>query len=254
MTENERYTERVRDAFEKFLISNFVEYKPYSIGDDRIIADAKDRSIVNYNGGFLQLVQSFASILTIEGFANMEYNGTKFKQLILKSSDEKMVRMNYSDFLYYNSFYKGKGNLSHFGYDYDDSNARYVNLLDGKLIDPDKLAANTDSQILMGYRFNTVNKRGSLRTCYRLYSLSGNEKLDADIIRAQILRAQALSLLIAAKYTILCMPTNNGERICPYMYDITKDEGSKYVSRIRTKLHEIEQSLREHGLSYEYSI
>lgn len=254
MTENERYTQRVRDAFEKFLVSKFIEYKPYSISDDRIIADAKDRSIVNYDGGFLQLVQSFASILTIEGFADMEYNGNKFKQLILKSSDGKLVRMNYSDFQYYTSFYKGKENLSHFGYDYDDTNARYVNLLDGKLIDPDKLATNTDSQILMGYRFNTVNKRGSLRTCYRLYSLSGNEKLDADIIRDQILRAQALSLLIAAKYPILCMPTNNGERICPYMYDITKEEGAKYVSCIRTKLHEIEQSLREQGLSYEYSI
>lgn len=254
MSNEERYRERVKDAFDKFLVSPFIEYKPYSMSDEAIIADAKERSIVNYDGGFLQLVQSFASILTIEGFADMEYNGTKFKQLILKSSDGKMVRMNYSDFLYYNSFYKGKGNLSHFGYDYDDSNARYINLLDGKLIDPDKLAANTDSQILMGYRFNTVNKRGSLRTCYRLYSLSGNEKLDADIIRTQILRAQALSLLIAAKFPILCMPTNNGERICPYMYDITKEEGGKYTSCLRTKLHEIEQSIREHGLSYEYSI
>lgn len=102
MTENERYTQRVRDAFEKFLVSKFIEYKPYSISDDRIIADAKDRSIVNYDGGFLQLVQSFASILTIEGLADMEYNGNKFKQLILKSSDGKLVRMNYSDFQYYN--------------------------------------------------------------------------------------------------------------------------------------------------------
>ena len=62
MTENERYTERVRDAFENFLVSKFIEYKPFSITADRIIADAKDRSIINYDGGLLQWMQSFASI------------------------------------------------------------------------------------------------------------------------------------------------------------------------------------------------
>lgn len=254
MTENERYTERVRDAFENFLVSKFIEYKPFSITDDRIIADAKDRSVVNYNGGFLQLVQSFASILTIKGLADMEYNGNKFKQLILRSSDSKLIKINYSDFQYYNSFYKGKEDSSHFGYDYDDTNARYVNLFDGKLIDPDKLASNIDRQILMGYRFNTVNRYGSMRTCYRLYSLSGNEKPDADVIRRQILRAQALSLLIAAKYPVLCMPTNNGESISPSMYDITKEEGAQFASKIRAKLSEIERLLSKHSLTYEYSI
>lgn len=63
MTENERYTERVRDAFENFLVSKFIEYKPFSITDDRIIADAKDRSIMNYDGGLLQWMQSFVSIM-----------------------------------------------------------------------------------------------------------------------------------------------------------------------------------------------
>ena len=74
MTENERYPERVRDAFENFLVSKFIEYKPFSITDDRIIADAKDRSIINYDGGLLQWMQSFVSIMTVEGSADMEYN------------------------------------------------------------------------------------------------------------------------------------------------------------------------------------
>lgn len=93
-----------------------------------------------------------------------------------------------------------------------------------------------------------------MRTCYRLYSLSGNEKPDADIIRRQILRAQALSLLIAAKYPVLCMPTNNGESISPSMYDITKEEGAQFASKIRAKLSEIERLLSKHSLTYEYSI
>lgn len=162
MTKSKQYTNRIRDAFENFLVSKFIEYKPFSITDDRIIADAKDRSNVNYDGGFLQLVQSLASILKIKGLADVEYNGNKFKQLILMSSNGKLMRMNYSDFQYYNSFYKGKEDPYHFGYDYDDTNARYVNLLDGKLIDPDELASNSNSQVLMGYRFNTVNRYGSL--------------------------------------------------------------------------------------------
>lgn len=254
MTENERYTERVRDAFENFLVSKFIEYKPFSITDDRIIADAKDRSIINYDGGLLQWMQSFVSIMTVEGSADMEYNGNKFKQLILKASDGNLLRVNYSDFQYYTSFYKGRENSTQFGYDYDDSNSRYINLLDGKLIDPDSLAANVGAQILMGYRFNTVNRYGKLRTCYRFYSLSGTTELDAKKIRDQILRAQALSLLIAAKYPVLCLPSYNRENLHPYMYDITKETGTQYATRIRTKLREIEQVLREHGLTYEYSI
>lgn len=252
MTKQERYIERVRNAYENFLVSKFIEYKPFSMSDDRVIADAKERSIINYDGGLMQWMQSFVSIYTVEGAVDMEYNGNNFKRLILKSSNGTQLGINFSDFQCYNSFYKGKEDSSNFGYDYDDTNARYVNLLDGKLIDPDKLASNIGSQILMGYRFNTVNRYGSMRICYRLYSLSGNEKLDADIIRRQILRAQALSLLIAAKYPVLCMPTNNGES--PYMYDITKEEGIQFASKIRAKLSEIEQSLRAHGLTYEYSI
>lgn len=43
MTENERYTQRVRDAFENFLVSRFIEYKPYFMSDEVIVTDAKER-------------------------------------------------------------------------------------------------------------------------------------------------------------------------------------------------------------------
>ena len=38
------------------------------------------------------------------------------------------------------------------------------------------------------------------------------------------------------------------------MYDITKEIGSQYTSKIRAKLYEVEQTLREHGLTYEHTI
>lgn len=41
MSNEERYRERVKDAFDKFLVSPFIEYKPYSMSDEAIIADAK---------------------------------------------------------------------------------------------------------------------------------------------------------------------------------------------------------------------
>lgn len=66
MTEQERYTERVREAFEKFLISSFIEYDPYSVDDERIISDAKNRSDIKYDGGRLQWMQSFASIFIFQ--------------------------------------------------------------------------------------------------------------------------------------------------------------------------------------------
>lgn len=254
MTEKEVYAKRVKKAFENFIVSKFIEYKPFLISDDRIIADAKGRSRLNYNGGRLQWIQSFASIWTIEGFSDMEYNGNKFKQLILKSIDNKLRRINFSDFQYYASFYKGKEDPSQFGFDCDDSNARYINLLDDKPISPELLACNVDDLILMGYDFNTVNRYKSLRTCYRLYSLSGNDELNAEKIRGQILRAQAFSLLLAAKYPVLCIPSYNGERLYPYMYEITKEIGAQYSNQIRAKLQEIEKELREHKLTYEYSI
>lgn len=254
MSNEERYRERVKDAFENFLVSRFIEYKPYFMSDEVIITDAKDRSNINFDGGRLRWMQSFASIYTIEGAADMEYNGFNFKQLILKSSKGQQIRINFSDFHYHNSFYTGKDDSSKFGYDYDDTNARYINILDGKLVSPETLAQNVESPILLGYDFNTVNRYRKLRTCRRLYSLTDDLKTDAEIIRKQILGAQAIALLIAAKYPVLCLPSYNRENIYLYMYDITKEIGSQYTSKIRAKLYEVEQTLRKHGLTYEHSI
>lgn len=254
MSNEERYRERVKDAFENFLVSPFIEYNPYSMSDEAIVADAKERSNINFDGGRLQWMQSFASICTIEGVADMEYNGNNFKQLILKSSNGQQIRINFPDFHYYNSFYTGNDDSSTYGYDYDDTNARYINIRDGKLISPETLAHKIGSQILLGHDFNTVNRYRKLRTCRRMYSLTDDLKTDAEIIRKQILRAQAIALLIAAKYPVLCLPSYNRENIYPYMYDITKEVGSQYTSRIRAKLYEVEQTLREHGLTYEHTI
>lgn len=254
MGEQDRYRERVRNAFEKFLVSNFIEYKPYSVNDVCIIEDAKDRSVVNYDGGLLQWMQSFASIVTIEGAKDMEYNGNNFKQLLLKAKDGNLIRINYSDFEYYTSLYKGKEDSARFGYDYDESNAHYVSLLDTQRVSPDSLASKIGSPILMGYNFNTVNRFGKLRSCHRLYSLSGDNALDAEKIRGQILRAQAFALLMAAKYPVLCLPSYNHESLSPYMYDITKEIGTQFAPQLRAKLHAIELALKEKCLSYEYNI
>lgn len=254
MEEQERYRERVRNAFEKFLVSNFIEYKPYSLRDECIIEDAKERSVVNYDVGLLQSMQSFASIVTIEGAQYMEYNGNNFKQLLLKSRDGNLIRINYSDFEYYTSLYKGPEGQYLWEHNYDDSNAHFVNLLDTQRISPDSLAGDKGSQILMGYNFNTVNRFGKLRKCHRLYSFSGNIEVDAEKIRRQILRAQAFALLMASKYPVLCLPSYNYEILFPYMYDITKEEGAQFVHQLRMKLHEIELSLKEKGLTYEHNI
>lgn len=254
MTEQDIYRERVEEAFEKFLVSPFIEYKPYSMDDDRIIADAKERSMINYDGGLLQWMQSFAAIYTVENAVDMEYNGNCFKQLLLKASDGSLLRINFSDFKYYTSFYKGKENSETFGYDYDDSNARYINLLDDKLASPDSIVREMGYQFLLGYHFNTVNRYGKLRICHRLYSLTSSNEIDAAIIRRQILRAQAFALLVAAKYPVLCYPCYNRENIYPYMYDLTREIGSLFKTKLRFKLYEVEQALRKYGLTYEHSI
>ena len=38
------------------------------------------------------------------------------------------------------------------------------------------------------------------------------------------------------------------------MYEITKEVGAIYAPQLRAKLHEVEQSLLEHGLTYENSL
>lgn len=43
MSNEERYRERVKDAFENFLVSRFIEYKPYFMSDEVIVTDAKER-------------------------------------------------------------------------------------------------------------------------------------------------------------------------------------------------------------------
>lgn len=254
MTEQEMFRERVREAFEKFLVSDFIEYKPYSVSNDCIINDAIERSIVNYDGGLLQWMQSFVAIYTIEGAQDMEYNGTRFKQLLLRSKDGKIIRINYSDFQYYNSFYKGKQDSTCFGYEYDELNAHCVNLLDTQRVSPDSLANQSGNRIVLGYYFNTVNKYNSLRTCYRFYSLRGDNALDSEMIRIQILRAQAFAILVAAKYPVLCLPSYNREQLYPYMYDITIEVGIQYHQKLMAKLNEVEQILKGKGLTYERNI
>lgn len=254
MTDQERYEQRVKEAFEKFLTSSFIEYTPYSMDDERIISDAKERSNVTYDGGRLQWMQSFASIYTIEGARPMEYNGKHFKQLLLEPLKGKTLAINFSDFNYYNSFYNGEHDKYRWDYKFDESNARYVNTVNNQPVIPESLAAQAGSNILNGYSFPTVNKFGKLRTCHRFYSLSGDMERDTNTIRRQILRAQAFALLIAAKYPVLCLPSHNFEHLESYMYDITKEVGSQFAQRIRAKLSEVVQSLNEHGLTYENNI
>lgn len=254
MTDQGRYEQRVREAFEKFLVSPFIEYAPYSMDDERVIFDARERSDVNYNGGRLQWMQSFASIYTIEGARPMEYNGKHFKQLLLKPLNGKTVGINFSDFNYYNSFYNGEHDTYRWDYKFDESNARYVNTVNNQPVIPESLAAQAGSYILNGYSFPTVNKYGKLRTCYRFYSLSGDMERDANTIRRQILRAQAFALLLAVKYPVLCLPSYNFEHLESYMYDITKEVGSQFAQRIKAKLSEVVQSLNEHGLTFENNI
>lgn len=249
-----RYEQRVKESFEKFLISPFIEYDPYSMDDERIISDAKERSDVKYDGGRLQWMQSFASIYTIEGARPMEYNGTHFKQLLLKPLNGKIVGINFSDFNYYNSFYDGEHDSYRWEYKFDESNAQFINTVNNQPVIPESLAAQAGSNILKGYSFPTVNKFGKLRTCYRFYSLCGDAKRGANTIRRQILRAQAFALFLAAKYPVLCLPSYNFEQIEPFMYDITKKIGSQYSQRLRVRLSEVERALNEHGLTYEHNI
>lgn len=254
MTDQEHYRQRVIETFDNFLVSPFIEYKPYSKTDEEIIQDAKHRSSINYDGGRLCWAQSFASIVTIEGIRDMEYNGKDFKQLLLKSENGNIRSINFSDFHYYNSLYKGKDDLSRFGFEYDASNAKYVNLIDTQTVNPEILANKVGCKILIGYSFNTVNSFEKMRTCFRFYSLKADEASDAKIIREQILRAQAFILLLAIKYPALCLPSYNRENIYPYMYEITQEIGIQYASQLKDKLHEVEKSLHEHGLNYENSI
>lgn len=254
MTEQERYEQRVKEAFEKFLISPFIEYDPYSMDDERIIFDAKERSDIKYDGGRLQWMQSFASICTIEGARPMEYNGKYFKQLLLRPLNGKTVGINFSDFSYYTSFYNGEHESYSWEYRFDESNTRFINTLNNQLVIPEYLASQAGTNILKGYSFPTVNKYGKLRRCYRFYFLNGDVKHDANTIRRQILRAQAFALLLVVKYPVLCLPSYNFEHIESYMYDITKEIGSKFAQRIRAKLSDVVRDLNERGLTYENNI
>jgi len=254
MDEQERYKERVRNAFEKFLTSSFIEYAPYSINDERIISEAKERSAISYDGGRLQGMQSFVSVVTIEGAKDLEWAGKEFTSLFLKSINGKTIRVNYTDFRYKNSFYNGDYDKYHWNYKFDESNARFINYLNDRIVNPDEIASKAGNQILLGYSFLTVNRFKKLRSCYRFYTLTGNVEEDANIIRKQILRAQAFALLLAAKYPVLCLPSYNFEHIESYMYDITKEVGSQYSQRLRIKLSEVERALNEYGLTYEHNI
>lgn len=224
------------------------------MNDDRIISDAEDRSDINYNGGRLQWMQSFASIYTIEGARPMEYNGKHFKQLLIKPLNSKTIGINYSDFQYHTSFYNGEHESYRWEYDFDEVNATFINAVNNQSVIPESIASQVGSKILKGYSFSIVNKYRKLRTCYRFYSLCGDVEQDANTIRRQVIRAQAFALLLAAKYPVLCLPSYNFEHIYPYMYDITKEIGSQYTQRLRIKLSEVERALNGHGLTYEHNI
>lgn len=254
MNEQERYKKRVEKAFEDFLESKFIEYQPFSVSDEQIIYDARERSVAKYDGGLLQKMQNFSSVYTIEGAQKMEYNGNDFTTLLLKSLNGEISRINFSDFRYYSSLYKGRTDFSSFGYTFDSANAHYINLLNTKLVNPEHLANNSGAQILLGYEFSVVNRYGKLRKCCRLFSLNEDIEQNADIIRRQVLRAQAFSLLLVAKYPVLALPCYNREHVSPYMYDITREIGSLYVTKLRAKLYEVERALRERNLSYEYNL
>jgi len=243
------YAERINKAFDEFINHGFINYSPWRKSDDEVITDAEGRSVKNpSNCGFMQDSQNFASIYTIGESKTLDYNGNQFNCFFLRPMEGKPIRLNFSDFKYGRSLDMFRGECFP---SYNSRNANYANTVNDKIVEPyyDTMGQK-GQQILVGYWFDTINAFDSRRPCYRLYTLTGNLRKDAEITRKQILRAQAYTLSTLARFPFKGVDYNNG-CVGAEHYNIAEEQISQKMVQIRTKLYEIENELHKRGLSYE---
>lgn len=249
MISNEAYAERIKTTFDEFINEGFINYSPWEKSDEEVINDAHQRSTIFKSGELMNDCQSFASIYTFEECKELEYNGCYFDVLYLKPFEGNHIMLFNSDFHYFRSLDKSR--CKGLGFGYNPHAAIYINTINDEIKSPQILSKG--QQILVGYEFGTVNKFDKRRICYRLYTLTGNKSNDAEIIRRQILRAKAFTLLMLVKYPFKgAVFTASG--ICSTYYDIAEEELGRKEVIIHAKLSEIETELQKRGITYESDI
>lgn len=249
--EKKDYAERINKAFEEFINHGFINYSPWEKSDDEIIEDAGKRSIKLPQNGLLADAQNFASIYTVGEPKTGENNGNEFEYFNIYALDGQSIRLNFSDFMYFRSLEKSrcKGFTT-----FDPKTAHYITTVNDSRVEIHFTDEQEEQKILAGYWFNTIKRYHTVRPCYRLYMFTDEKSKDAEIIRCQILRAQAFSLLLLAKYPYMGVVSYNWESLGSEHYDIAEEVIGKKVTVIRTKLSKIEAELRRKGLTYESHI
>lgn len=235
MTEKEeRYWQACKQELQQMLKSDFMQCDPFEEDDANLIIDADQRSRRwTFEGqGFCSHVAQFCSLLSVDGVETVLYdqpgdNTVYVDELVMhpyNCKSKERVRASLNQFQYPMMLDKGQK------VPFDESLATIASSVDDRH-EEEYILTRQGQMFFYSYYLGGITKFNQQRRCFRLYSMRPD--MLPDLLRREILRAQAVAVQYVFRYPEFCKPIVQDAHL-DYMTEasIMRQAAHEYTSEI----------------------
>ena len=235
MTEKEeRYRQVCVQEIQKLLRGSFMQIDPSEEDDANLIIDADIRSRRwTFEGlSYCSHVNQFCSLLAVDGvdpvlYDRMGDNAVYVEELVMHPyhcETQERVRASLNQFNYAMMLDKG------IKMSFDEAQATIASSVDDKH-DEEYILSREGQMFFYSYYLGGITKFNQSRKCFRLYSM--RPEMIPDLLRREILKAQAIALQYLYRYPAFCKPTVPGILLDNQTASaIMKSATQEYISEI----------------------
>lgn len=253
------YRRKCRNTLTDFISKDFLAIPPMNQENEQLLEDLKKRSmdqfVDNPNNSFVDCTKTFCRTLTYKD--NKTFSFTKeslgndvdvsYNSILLTPEyGSRQIFVNHSQFIYPDLLYDGCKGVPP---------QNKVCTIDSSRISPQGYFEDAPIKLLECYRFNTYfQDYNTTKVCRRFINITGlMETQICDLLRKEILKAQAFTLNYILKYPIITvMPYFENGAISTLNKTVWFDEFENSLRQMfQDKLEKIELILTAHDLSYE---
>lgn len=259
MPNEDLYRKMCRDSLTLFLNADFMSINPMNQVDDILMEELRLRSmdsfVDNPDSNFIECSKTFCRTLLYnenKQFSFKKVSSCKDVEIVYDSIlltpefGSSQIFVNHSQFIYPDCVYNGESGVPP---------QNKVCTIDSLKINPKEYFKNEPIKLLECYRFNTFFQDYEVtKVCRRFINITNlNNEQVCDILRKEILRAQAFTLNYILKFpTITTMPYFKNGSISQLNRETWTEEFNKSLRLLfQEKMKNIKTIIASYGLSYE---
>lgn len=235
MTEKEeRYRQVCDQEIQQMLRGTFMQTDPSEEDDANLIieADIRSRRWTFEGVSYCSHVNQFCSLLAVDGVDSVLYerlndNAVYVDELVMhpyNCRSQERVRASLNQFNYPMMLDKGQNML------FDERLATIASSVDDKH-DEEYILSREGQMFFYSYYLGGITKFNQSRKCFRLYSM--RPEMIPDLLRKEILKAQAIAIQYLFRYPAFCKPAVPDFHLdCQTASAIMKEASQDYTAEI----------------------